>query len=53
MNSVEQLKQDRIITAISYFEALKKAYPNSEYMENANEMHNELQQELNTFTTKS
>ncbi|MBF8151421.1 outer membrane protein assembly factor BamD [Winogradskyella sp. F6397] len=51
--SVEYLKEDRLNDAIGYYNALKKAYPNSEYLEAANLMEEELQQQLNTFTTKS
>lgn len=51
--SVDYLKKDRIKDADSYYEALKKAYPNSEHLEEATIKKEELQQELNTFTTKS
>lgn len=51
--SVDRLKEQRIKDAISYYEAFKKSYPNSEYLEEVTEMKDKLQQELNTFTTKS
>ncbi|WP_179317630.1 outer membrane protein assembly factor BamD [Winogradskyella undariae] len=51
--SVDYLKEERIKDAIGYFEALKKAYPNSDHSEVSIEMKEELQQQLNTFTTKS
>ena len=51
--SVDYLKEERIKEANSYYKALLKAYPNSEYLEVATRMEEVLQQELNTFTTKS
>lgn len=51
--SVEYLKQQRLKDATEYYQALKKAYPNSEFLEDATRMNEELQQELNTFNTKS
>ena len=51
--SIDALKEKRIKEAISYYNTLKKAFPNSEYLEDATKMKEELQQELNTFTTKS
>ncbi|MBU2930048.1 outer membrane protein assembly factor BamD [Winogradskyella psychrotolerans] len=51
--SIDYLKEDRLKEAIGYFKALKKAFPNSEYLEAATIMNEELQQQLNTFTTKS
>lgn len=51
--SVEYLKEERLKDAIGFYETLIKAYPNSEFLEDANRMNAELQQELNTFTTKS
>lgn len=53
IRSVEYLKEKRLKDAIGYYNALAKAYPNSEFMEEANVHHEELQQELNTLTTKS
>ncbi|NRR92341.1 outer membrane protein assembly factor BamD [Winogradskyella undariae] len=51
--SVNYLKEERIKDAISYYDALIKAYPNSDHSEISIEMKEELQQQLNTFTTKS
>jgi len=51
--SIDVLKEKRLTEAISYYQALKKSYPNSEFIEDANRINEELQQELNTFTTKS
>lgn len=51
--SVDYLKEARLIEAIGYYEVLKKANPNSEYLEVATIMKDELLQELNTFNTKS
>ena len=53
LNSIDELKEDRLNDAISYFKAFKKAYPNSEYMEDAIKMNEELEEELRTFSTKS
>ena len=53
MLSVKRLKEERLNTAISYYNTLKKAFPNSEYMEDATRMKDQLQQQLDTFTTKS
>lgn len=51
--SVNYLKEERLKEAMDYYNALKKAYPNSEHLEDATKMNKELQQQLNTFTTKS
>ncbi len=51
--SVDYKKEDRLKEALGYYQALNKSYPNSVYLEEANIMKEELQQELNTFTTKS
>lgn len=53
MNSVDRLKEERLNTAISYYNTLKKAFPNSEFLEQATKMNEDLQNELNTITTKS
>ena len=53
LNSVKELKLERINSAIGYYDAFKKAYPNSELLEEATKMKELLQLELNTFTTKS
>ena len=51
--SVEYLKEQRLKDAIGYYKTLIKVYPDSKFLEDANRMEDELQQELNTFTTKS
>tara|TARA_Y100000815_G_scaffold89302_1_gene78147 strand:+ start:1860 stop:2660 length:801 start_codon:yes stop_codon:yes gene_type:complete len=51
--SVDYLKQERLNEAIGYYNTFKKAYPNSEMMEDATLKYQQLQQELNTITTKS
>lgn len=51
--SIEYLKEERLKDAIAYYKVLKKAHPESEYMEAATLMNEELQEQLNTFTTKS
>ena len=51
--SIDELKEERLNNALGYYNALKKAYPNSEFLEDADRMKEELQEELNTFTTKS
>lgn len=53
MLSVNELKEQRLNDALGYYNSLKKAFPNSEYLGDATKMKEELQQELNTFTTKS
>ncbi|BAO77740.1 outer membrane assembly lipoprotein YfiO [Winogradskyella sp. PG-2] len=51
--SVDYLKEKRLKDALGFYESLKKAFPNSEFLEDGNKMKEELQQELNTFSTKS
>ena len=51
--SVDYLKEERLNDAIGYYNTLKKAYPDSEFMEDADRMKEYLQQQLNTITTKS
>jgi len=51
--SVDYLKEQRINDALSYYKALIKAFPETKFLDDANRMNEELQQELNTFTTKS
>lgn len=51
INSVISKKEERINNSISYFNALKKSFSNSEFMDEANRMNEELNgllQELNT-----
>lgn len=51
--SIDQLKEDRINNALAYYRSFEKSYPNSEFMEEASRMKDELEKELNTFSTKS
>ena len=53
MLSIDQLKAERLNDAINYYNAFKKAYPNSEFLADATKMNEELQVELKTFSTKS
>lgn len=53
MLSIDELKEQRLKDAIGFYESLKRAYPNSEFLEDGTKMKEELQEELNTFTTKS
>lgn len=53
MLSIDQLKEKRLNDAMGYFRAFNKAYPNSEFLGDATKMKDELEKELNTFTTKS
>lgn len=51
--SVDELKEERLNDALGYYNSFQKAYPNSEFMDDANSMKDEIQQKLNTITTKS
>ena len=51
--SVDYLKEQRLKDAISYYEILKKSYPSYEFIEDATGMKEELEQQLDTFITKS
>jgi outer membrane protein assembly factor BamD len=51
--SVDGLKEERLKEALDYYASFKKAAPNSEYMEDATLMQQELQNQSNTFNTKS
>ncbi|WP_296385943.1 outer membrane protein assembly factor BamD [Winogradskyella sp.] len=53
VKSVDYLKRERIKEAIGYYESLKRAFSNSEFLEDATMMKDKLQQELNTINTKS
>lgn len=48
--SIEELKEERLNNAIGFYKALAKSYPNSEFLEDATQMKEELEKELNTFT---
>jgi outer membrane protein assembly factor BamD len=51
--SVDYLKEQRLKDALSYYKSFQKAVPNTDKMEDANRMKEQLEQELSTFTTKS
>lgn len=51
--SIDYVKKERIKEALGYYTAMKKAFPNSEYLEGATLMQQELQNQLNTFNIKS
>ncbi len=53
MRSINELKEQRLTDAIAYYKALKKSYPDSEFISDADRMKEELQKELDTFSTKS
>ncbi|MEO1032528.1 MAG: outer membrane protein assembly factor BamD [Bacteroidota bacterium] len=53
MLSIDNLKEKRLKDAIGYYNALQKAYPNSEFLANATVMKEALDQELRIFNTKS
>ena len=51
--SVDYLQEERLKDALGYYHSFIKAFPNSEYMDVATLMQQELQAQLNTFNTKS
>lgn len=51
--SVDYLKEQRLKDAMGYYNTFKKVYPDSEFMDEATRMNEQLEQELNTITTKS
>lgn len=53
INSVERKRSDRINTAIKYYNSFIKAYPESEYRSDADDMNNELQMAAQTYSAKS
>ncbi|WP_274476475.1 outer membrane protein assembly factor BamD [Mangrovimonas aestuarii] len=53
VNSVEYKKKERLETAQTYYNAFKKAYSNSGYLEQANTMGAEIEEQLNIINTKS
>jgi outer membrane protein assembly factor BamD len=50
---IVRLKKNRLEQAKEYFNTLKKAYPNSEYMARAQEIVLEINEELETYSAKS
>lgn len=53
VKSVEYKKEERLNSAISYYNSFKKSYPASEFSENAEKMVEELKQQLEQYSTKS
>ena len=53
INSVHRKKEERLKTAIIYFNSFNKAYADSQYKEEANKMNEELNGLLQEFITKS
>ena len=53
INSVPRKKEERIEIAITYFNSFKKSYANSEYIAEANKMHEDLNGLLQEYNTKS
>lgn len=53
INSVHRKKEERLKTAITYFNSFNKAYADSQYKEEANKMNEELNGLLQEFITKS
>jgi outer membrane protein assembly factor BamD len=53
INSVPRKKEERIEVAITYYNAYKKYYADSEFKDEANKMHEELNGLLQEFNTKS
>ncbi|SEQ98109.1 Beta-barrel assembly machine subunit BamD [Hyunsoonleella jejuensis] len=52
-NGILKLRQTRLLKAKEYYNALKKAYANSEYLAEANEMAIKIDEELETYSAKS
>lgn len=53
IRSVEYRKEARLITAKTYYNAFKKSYANSEFIEDANEMYENIEKQLEQYNTKS
>lgn len=51
--SIDEKKEERINDALGYYRAFNRSYPDSEFMKDATKMKDELENELNTITTKS
>ncbi|WP_282042991.1 outer membrane protein assembly factor BamD [Winogradskyella flava] len=50
--SVDNLKENRLNIAVNYYKAFVKAYPNSEFLEEASQWNKTLNEELEKFKTK-
>jgi len=53
INSIERKREDRLNTAIKYYNAFQKAYPESQHIAEATTMNIELQNAIQTYNTKS
>ncbi len=53
INSVVWKKEERLKSAITSYNTLKKAFPESKYIEDADKMHEDLNKQLQEFNTKS
>ena len=53
INSVLYKKEERLKDAVTHYLSFKKSYPNSEFMDEANRMYEEIRTELENYTTKS
>ncbi|WP_027126695.1 outer membrane protein assembly factor BamD [Gelidibacter mesophilus] len=53
INSIEYKREDRVKTAIKYFNSFQKAYPDSQFMDEAAKMNAELQAAVQTYSLKS
>lgn len=53
INSVKSKQEKRLEIAINYYNSFKKFYPNSEFMEDANKMNEEMKTALEQYNTKS
>ncbi len=53
INSIERKRQDRLNTAVKYYNAFNKAYPQSQYTAEVERMNKELQAAIETYSTKS
>lgn len=53
INSVEYKREERLTTAVKYYNSFNKAYPESQHSAEAEKMNTELQTAIQTYTTKS
>ncbi len=51
--SVERKKKERLETAKSYFNAFKKAYPDSEFLKDSDDLSKDIEKQLEQYSTKS
>ena len=53
LNSVEYKKEERLNTALGYFNTFKKYFPQSEFITEAEQVNQDVQNELQKYNTKS